>query len=606
MQMRVMAGLAVAAMGVALAVGGRGFAQAPPAPDGAAIFAQRCASCHDKASGHTPTHEALTRRGATNVLMALTAGAMKPMAAGMSAGDIAAVGAYLAAEGAAKTEPLLPNPCKGPRAALGLSGPAWNGWGRDHANTRFQPAPGLATADVPRLKLKWAFAYPGLMAWGQPTVVGGRVFVTSSGGEVYALDAETGCTLWTFQAGAPVRTALTIGKGRAGPAAYFGDMTGGVYAVDADTGHQLWRIQADDHPATRITAAPVLDGDRLYVPVSSGEEGSATQPTYACCTFRGSVEALDAMTGKVIWKTYTLPEKPKPYRLAGDPRSLYGPAGGSVWNTPTIDHKRGALYVGDGNDYTDVDAPTTDSVLALNLADGKIRWSRQMLKRDHWAAGCTVGGPCPKNAGPDYDLSASVILVHTKAGKDVLVASNKGGEVFGLDPDTRGKLLWRAKFGTGGIFGGVEWGMASNGSAVFVPVSDSLPEGGPPKPGLGALDPATGRTLWWIPASKPACSWGETECRGALSQAASAIPGIVFAGSHDGHLRAYRAGDGKVVWDVDTAAPVKPVNARSASGGSLDAGGPTVAGGALYVNSGYGQFLGRGGNVLLAYSVDGR
>ena len=603
--MRVWMGVAVGAMGLALAVAGASLAQASPAPDGAAVFAQRCAGCHDKPSGHMPSHEALTRRGTTNVMMALTAGAMKPMTSGMSKDEMSAVAGYLASEGAAKTEPVRANPCKGSAAPLTLSGPAWNGWGRDHANSRFQPAPGLATADVPRLKLKWAFAYPGQMAWGQPTVVGGRVFVSSSGGEVYALDAATGCTIWTLQAAAPVRTALTIGKGPAGPVAWFGDMTGNVYAVDADTGRQLWRIKADDHPMTRITGSPVLGGDRLYVPVSSGEEGPAASPTYPCCTFRGSVEALDAMTGKLIWKTYTLPE-PKPYRLPGDPRTnMSGPAGGSVWNAPTIDHKRGVLYVGDGNDYTDIDAPLTDSVLALDLATGKVRWSRQMLKQDHWAAGCTMGGACPRNNGPDYDLSASVILVHGMAGKDVLVASSKGGEVFGLDPDARGKLLWRTKFGTGGIFGGVEWGMASDGKAVFVPISDSQPQGGPPKPGLGALDPATGRTLWWA-AAKPNCSWGETGCRGALSQAVTAIPGLVFAGSHDGRLRAYRARDGKVIWETDTAAPVKPVNARSASGGSLDAGGPTVAGGVVYVNSGYGQFLGRGGNVLLAYSVDGR
>lgn len=603
--MRFWKALAVAVIGLGLGLAGRGLAQQPPAPDGAAIFAQRCAGCHEHATGHTPTHEALTRRGSTNILMALTAGAMKPMTAGMSPADIAAVAGYLAGEGAARTQPLLANPCKGPRAPLQLAGPAWNGWGLDHANSRFQPAPGLASAEVPQLKLKWAFAYPGLMAWGQPTVVGGRVFVSSSEGEVYALDARTGCTIWTFHATAPVRTALVVGKVRTGTLAWFGDMTGGVYAVDADTGRQLWRVQADDHPATRITAAPVLDGDRLYVPVSSGEEGSASQASYGCCTFRGSVEALDAATGRVIWKTYTLPPA-RPYRRAGDPRQLYGPAGGSVWNTPTIDRKRGVLYVGDGNDYTDVDAPITDSVLAIDLQDGRIRWSRQMLKQDHWSAGCTVGGPCPENAGPDFDLSASVILVHTRAGRDVLVASSKGGQVFGLDPDSRGKLLWQARLGTGGIFGGVEWGMASNGREVFVPISDSLPEGGPARPGLGALDPVTGRTLWWTPSSMPSCSWGETECRGALSQAVSAIPGIVFAGSEDGHLRAYRARNGKVVWDIDTAAPVRPVNALSASGGSLDAGGPTIAGGVVYVNSGYGQFLGRGGNVLLAYSVDGR
>jgi polyvinyl alcohol dehydrogenase (cytochrome) len=597
-------GLAVAGAGVALALAGRGLAQAPPAPDGAAVFAQRCAGCHEHATGHTPTHEALTRRGATNVLMALTIGPMKPMAAGMSGADIAAVAGYLAAEGAAKAAPLEPNPCSGPQPALDLSRSAWNGWGRDLANSRYQPDPGLKATDVPRLKLKWAFAYPGLMAWGQPTVVGGRVFATSSSGDVYALDARNGCTLWTIQAAAPVRTALTLGKIQERTVAWFGDMAGSVYAVDAESGREIWRIKADPHPATRITGSPVLAGNRLYVPVSSGEEGSATQPTYACCTFRGAVEALDAGTGKLIWKTYTVPE-PKPYKLPGDPRSLNGPAGGSVWNAPTIDPKRGVLYVGDGNDYTDVDAPLTDSVLALDLDTGKIRWSRQMLKLDHWHAGCSMGGPCPKNAGPDFDLSASVILIHGKGGRDVLVASNKGGEVFGLDPDARGKLIWRAKLGTGGIFGGVEWGMASDRRAVFAPISDSLPENGPAKPGLGALDAATGRKLWWVSAT-PDCSWGQNECRGALSQAVSAIPGIVFSGSHDGRLRAHRASDGKVVWSADTAATVKAVNSRSAAGGSLDAGGPTIAGGMLFVNSGYGQFLGRGGNVLLAYSVDGQ
>ena len=602
--MRIWLGLAGVSAFAAVALAGRGLAQAPPAPDGAAIFAQRCAGCHEHATGHTPTHEALTRRGATNVLMALTIGPMKPMAVGMSSADMAAVSGYLAQEGAAKAAPLVPNPCSGPQQPLTLSGPAWNGWGRDLTNSRYQPNPGLEAAELPRLKLKWAFAYPGLMAWGQPTVVGGRVFVTSSSGEVYALDAKTGCTIWTIQASAPVRVALTVGKIGSQTVAWFGDMAGDVHAVDASSGRELWRVKADDHPAARITGSPVLDGDRLYVPVSSGEEGSATQPTYPCCTFRGSVAALDAATGKLIWKTYTVPE-PKPYKLPGDPRDLHGPAGGSVWNAPTIDHKRGLLYVGDGNDYTDVDAPLTDSVLALDLATGKIRWSRQMLKLDHWEAGCSMGGPCPQNAGPDFDLSASVILVHGKGGRDVLVASNKGGEVFGLDPDARGKLLWRAKLGTGGIFGGVEWGMASDGRAVFAPISDSLPGSGPAKPGLGALDAATGRKLWWAPA-KPDCSWGQNECRGALSQAVSAIPGIVFSGSHDGRLRAHRASDGKVVWSADTAAPVKAVNSRSAAGGSMDAGGPTIAGGMLFVNSGYGMFLGRGGNVLLAYSVDGQ
>jgi len=444
------------------------------------------------------------------------------------------------------------------------------------------------------------------MTWGQPTVVGGRVFVASATGEVYALDAGAGCTVWSLHVGTPVRTAITIGSAAHGSAAYFGDISGVVHAVDADTGAELWHVRVDPHPNARITGAPVLFGNRLLVPVSSFEEGPAADPAYACCTFRGSVVALDAASGRLLWKRRTIARRPRPYNRKGDPTVLEGPAGGAVWNAPTIDPMRGVLYVGTGNDYTDIDAPTTDAVLAIDVADGRIRWARQLTAHDDWASGCTLGGACPVHAGEDADFAASTILLSLPSGQRVLVAGQKSGIVYGLDPDAGGRVLWKRRVGAGGVFGGIEWGMAAIGSTVFVPISDSMPTRSTdmPRPGLGAIDAATGKLLWWAPAPRPTCAWGSDDCRSALSQAVTTVAGTVFAGSQDGHLRAYDAHDGKVIWDFDTARHVPAVNAESAHGGSLDAGGPVVAGGMVFVNSGYGQFLGRGGDALFAFGVD--
>ncbi len=609
-----LAALALGAVGLAArgAAAQSPAAQSPAAqaPDGAALYARHCAQCHDHAQGHIPTREALANRSPINIVMTLLTGAMRPQAAGLSHDDVSAIAAFLTAGAATAGSVLHPDPCPLPAAAFRLSAEGWNGWGRDLANTRFQPHSGLAARDLPRLRVKWAFAYPGLMTWGQPTVVGGRVFVTSTTGALYALDARSGCTLWSLDGGVPVRTALSIGPGIGGhrALAYFGDTAAVAHAVDADTGVEVWRVRVDRHPFARITGSPVLIGARLLVPVSSFEEGAASGPGYSCCTFRGSVVALDARSGRLLWKRRTIARAPRAYLRRGDPTPLYGPAGGSVWNAPTIDAARGVLYVGTGNDYTDIDAPTTDAIMAISLATGRIRWARQLTRRDHWASGCTFRGPCPQPAGDDADFAASTILVTLRSGREVLVAGQKSGMVYGLDPAADGQVLWRTRVGAGGVFGGIEWGMTAIGGTIYVPISDSMPShaSDAPRSGLGAIDAATGAVLWWAPAPGPVCAWGPEDCRSALSQAASAMRGVVFAGSQDGHLRAYDARSGRILWDFDTARHVAAVNAESAHGGSLDAGGPVMADGMLFVNSGYGQFLGRGGNVLLAFSLDGR
>ena len=482
--------------------------------------------------------------------------------------------------------------------------PRWSVWGNDLANTRFQPSPGLTAADVPKLTLLWAFGFPGgTQAYSQPTIAAGRVFVGSDGGRVYALDARTGCAYWSFAAEAGVRTAVTIGALSGGGgryAAYFGDLRANVYAVDAATGAPIWKEKVDDHRSARITGAPALSGGRLYVPVSSVEEGSGGAKTYACCTFRGSVVALDAATGSRIWKTYTIAEAPREVGTTTAGVSIMKPAGASVWNSPTLDERGGVLYVGTGNAYTEPAADTTDAVMALDMKSGRILWSKQLTPSDVFVIGCRPDNEnCPKQVGPDHDFGNAPILRTLADGRRILAIGQKSGVAYGLDPDHEGTVLWQFRAGKGGPLGGIEWGSAADDRRMYVPVSDVLL---PPNEagGLFALDLATGEKVWHMPAPHLDCTSGRG-CSAAQSAPISVIPGVVFSGSIDGHLRAYSTTDGAIMWDVNTAREYETVNHVPAKGGSIDGAGPAIAGGLVVTNSGYGLWKGIPGNVLLVF-----
>ncbi|MGH9848094.1 MAG: PQQ-binding-like beta-propeller repeat protein, partial [Blastocatellia bacterium] len=490
------------------------------------------------------------------------------------------------------------------------------GWGNDTDNTRYQPNPGLKAEDVPRLKLKWAFAYPATQALGQPAIIGNRLYVTTDSGQVICLSAQTGCAYWAIRVGAPVRNSITVGTvgplpagSKARYAAWFGDERANVHAVDAETGQALWKLKLDDHPLARITGTPVLHRDRLYVPVSSIEEAIGRSDKYECCKFRGAMAALDAYSGKLIWKTHTIPEEPKPYKKSSAGTQLHGPAGAAIWSAPTLDLKRGVLYAGTGNSYTDVPASGSDSIIAFELATGKIRWVNQVLPNDNFIMNCRQPGVgnCPKDAGPDFDFGSSPILRKLPNGKDVLLAGQKSGILFALDPDNQGRKLWEIKLGSGTALGGIEWGFAADATTAYVPVADPFGAPDQRKPGLSAVKIATGEKLWHTPAPTVKCTWGAMRCTNAQSAAATLIPGVVFSGTSDGHLRAYATGDGKIIWDFDTAGqPYDAVNSKPAKGGAIDGGGATIANGILYVNSGYGRIIGMPGNALLAFSVDGK
>jgi polyvinyl alcohol dehydrogenase (cytochrome) len=343
--------------------------------------------------------------------------------------------------------------------------------------------------------------------------------------------------------------------------------------------------------------------------VSSLEELSAPAPGYECCKFRGSVAALAARDGTVLWQTYVIEEKSAPYRKTATGTQLYGPAGGSVWSAPTLDPKRKLLYVGTGNSYTDVPTARTDSILALEMGTGAVRWVNQLHPRDNYIVGCdsphSAGkGDCPRTLGPDVDFGVSPILRALPDGRQILLTGAKSGQIYGLDPDS-GKQLWMAQVGVGSSLGGLEWGAAADRAQMYAAVSDAGAKTAKPG-GLVALRISDGKQVWRAEPPAPACSWGPRNCLAAQSQAVSAMPGVVFSGSQDGHLRAYAASDGRVIWDFDTAQLFHAVNGVPASGGSLDNGGATIAGGMVYVNSGYGRITGQPGNLLLAFSVEGR
>lgn len=583
-----------------------------------ALYAQRCAACHDNATGRTPPRTVLRELPPESIVSSLTHGAMIFQASGLSREEIAALAGFVSSKpfGSPQVRETRANPCAKPARPLRLesleAGRLWNGWGRDLENSRYQPEPGLEAKDVPRLKVKWAYAYAGRFAYGQPTIVGDRLFITNSLGEIRSLDAATGCEHWVFSAKTSAKVAITVASVRVNGAsrtvAFFGDERATVYAVDADTGAGLWSTVVDTHAVARIVGAPVFYENRLYTPVSAAEESAARDPKYQCCTFRGSVVALDAATGNLLWKSHAIRKPPKPTKVSSDGTQMFGPAGAAIWSSPTIDAHRGVLYAATGNSYTDVETDGSDAIVAFDLETGERRWINQRTPRDNFVIGCPKEkagqGNCPKQAGPDFDFGASTILRTLPGGRRILVAGQKSGFVYGLDPDEGGKLLWQVRTGHGSALGGIEWGMAADSEYVYVANSDAgVREGG--LPGLTALRIADGAERWHTPTPPGACSWGDQQCRRGQPGAVTLIPGVVFSGALDGHMRAYDAATGKIIWDFDTAKEVPTVNGPPTAGGSIDAGGATVANGMIYVNSGYGRW-GKPGRLLLAFSVDGK
>lgn len=582
--------------------------------DGAALYQQHCASCHEGGVAKAPQLSLMQIMPPTSILRAMQGGVMQTQAEAMTDAEQRHLAEYLS--GHSLTEAAMSSAapqCSAAQSAFDFSArPDTAGWGVNLGNHRFydRELAGMSASEIGQLELKWAFAFPGaLRARSQPAIAGGAVFIGSQDGTVYSLDKATGCIRWRFSTVAEVRNGIVVADWEAGsktpPLLYFGDLVGNVYALNAASGELVWRDRPDDHPSLTLTASPALHGGRLYVPLSSLEVTAAADPGYACCTFRGGVAVYDASSGEKLHTSYTIAEPPTVVGKNAVGTDRIAPSGSPVWNTPALDVERGVMYVGTGENYSSPANDTSDAIIALSLEDGSIVWSQQMTAGDAWNMGCETEERinCPPEDGPDYDFGAATLLATTSEGRDLVLAGQKSGDVYALDPARGGALVWQKKLGRGGIQGGIHFGMALDGDVLYVPISDF--DGGPrwpgtPLPGMYAVDIRNGDILWFTPA-EDRCE-GREFCQPGLSAAASAIDGGVVAGAMDGVLRAYDKATGKVLWSYDSARQYPSTDGGTGQGGSFGgAAGPVFSGGMMFVNSGYGIYFHMPGNVFLAF-----
>lgn len=624
-------GGATAAIALA-SVGGVALAQAvagqlDPAREalpGHAVYDQNCAACHNNAEAmRAPAFSTLRSMAPEQIRFALTQGVMKQQGSGLSNEQREQVIAYLAKQQTAANPDAWVEPlrCAADKRAVDLGGArTLTAAGGDPTNSRHlsAAASGLTNAKLGRLEVAWTLALPQTTALRvTPVIVGSTMFYAApSLGTVMALDTRTGCVKWSRKIAAQLRSSPTFGdvaKGR--PALVIADAIGILHALDPKDGAEIWKADPRHDTQVPITGAPIFYQNRIVVPISAMDVAKAADPKYKCCVSHGAVAVVDAADGRVIWTAHTMEAAKALGRKSSTGQELWGPSGAPIWSTPAVDVKRGLVYVGTGENTSPPATPTSDSIMAVDLKTGARKWVFQASKNDIWNMACrglTNSGPnCPwteaESIRRDFDFGAGPILVNGPGGRSVVLAGQKSGQVYGLDPDDGGKVLWTQKFGKGTALGGVHWGMASDGQRLFAPISDPIQKPGDAgSPGLNALDVLTGKVLWQV-AAKPDCEGGRAErlinCRTryGFSAAPMVVDHAVITGSIDGWLRIYDAADGRLLYSFDTARDFPAGKGVAAKGGAIDAQSIAAGDGMVFVGSGYGQFAQTPGNVLIAF-----
>lgn len=624
-------GLAGAVAGVAAlfaTAGGQVMAQAPVAtePAGQQIYQVRCAACHDNpALTRAPALDTVKAMSADQIRLALTHGVMKQQAAGMTPVQLDQLVAWLkpapAGGQAAVADWIAPLRCAADKRTVDLRGkPTLTTYGVDHVGSRKMSAAqaGLTTRQLGQLEVAWTMAFPETTSLrSQPVIVGSTMFYSpTQTGTLLAIDTQSGCVKWDYKSTDPLKTSLAYGPlgAKGGNALIFGDSRGNLQTVDAQTGKLIWKIDPRHDKNVWLTGAPVLYRDKIIVPISASDVARAVDPKYACCVSHGAVAAVDAATGKVLWTAHTMEDAKPLGRKNGAGVDMLGPSGAPIWSTPTIDAKRGLVYATTGENTSPPATKTSDAIMAIDLETGKTRWTWQALSRDIWNMSCgrTKGANCPytddESVLRDYDFGSHALLAKTSSGKDILLAGQKSGHIWALDPEKPGTVLWSQQFGPGSALGGVHWGIASDGKRVFVPINDPVRPGGggDSEPGLNAVDIDTGKVLWrW--AAKPDCEGGRADrvaqctSRYGLSAVPMVVDGAVVTGSIDGKLRVFDAANGRVLFEYDTARTYDSRNGVPAKGGAIDSHSVFAGDGMVFVGSGYGAFAQQPGNVLVAF-----
>ncbi len=583
------------------------------------LFDTRCGICHNKGSTGAPLVAALKLMPEERILSAMTSGVMRNQAMMLSEEQQQALAAYISEVDAANAaNEVIKGLCADEEMGTETAAtPHIDGWGMGHKNQRFYNQDDLKinAANVGDLELSWVFAFPNASrARVQPTIAGNTLFTASPLGTIYALNRETGCTRWTFQAGAEVRSALVIERDSSNQPSrlYFSDFNAFVYALDLTTKKLLWKVKIEDHPNATVTGTLSQFEDRLYVPVSSTEILESIDEKYPCCSFRGSMVALNKADGSMVWKTYTIADEPSQQGKNEEGTPVMGPSGAPIWTGVTIDTLRRVLYVGTGENYTHPVTLTSDAIMAFSLDKGEIKWVQQTMSGDAWNGACVTlfsRANCPEDNGPDADYGAPPILVNSN-GKDLLLAGQKSGKVTAMDPDNNGEIVWQEQVGRGGTMGGVHWGMATDEKTLFVPINDrglySINEELSKAPGMHALNVADGKRLWATIEEDRCPGFTLRGCGPGISAAITLTPEVVYGPALDGIIKAYATDDGRELWAFDAKRDYEAVNGVKAFGGAFDSDGPVVVGDQLFVTSGYAKYAEKEGNVLLAFSVKER
>ena len=599
---------------------------------GAALYAQHCDACHSLPDIKAPALATLKQMPFTRLARSLEFGMMMQQAAHLKSEERHAIAKYLSSDSAEVRDQWIASQSCRTRKAVAVHAGDENNWGFGSGNRRaIETGVAISPDDVDALELIWSLAIPGATEMrSQPVAADGTLFVGTSNGNVFAIDQDSGCIRWRFSADSSVRSSLNLETASDGkPTLFFADDLGAVYAVAANSGRLRWKTSLRWFPVSVISGSLAFHDDRLFVPVSTFETALAGLDSYPCCRSHGGVAALDATNGAVVWEYHTTPQAMKVGTTSAG-TDIWGPSGAGVWTTPAVDSARGLLYIGSAQNMSAPATHNSDSVIALDMESGSEEWVYQALAGDIWNVACHLGGAnCPQDAGPDFDFGGGITLTRDSADRDIIVAGQKSGHVFALDPDRQGAVIWQRRLSMGTSNGGIHWGVATADETIWVTIADPprRREGYVPRPGVHALRLADGEVIWSLavergcefdPAeaprvgltamldAEPRTPWPDCSFYYGHSAAPLYANGVVYAGALDGKLRMLDAKSGEVLRIIDTKRSYDADNGIAGHGGAIDLSGVVVDGKRLFAYSGYGMFGQMPGNVLLAYELKGQ
>lgn len=590
---------------------------------GEQIYQTVCAFCHAGGDARAASLRTLQSMTAEMLEYTLTEGLMSAQASALTDEQRAAVIDYLAAE-RPDNNWISNNICSDQHQSVSLASIKLAGAGVDAAFSRNLSAEqaGLKKADLEQLELAWAIGFPNITGLRSSPVISDNTLFYPAGatGYLLALDTQTGCIKWSYDAGAALRASAAISEPQDNGQRYLiiTDEQARLHALDPASGTLLWQVsgEVDEGVATRLTGAPLPFEDRLYVPVSASGVARGAEAEHECCDGRGAVTALNITSGERLWTYVTMPPAAYTGAVNSAGARLRGPSGAPIWSSPSLDIKRRLLYVTTGENTSLPATDTSNAIIALDIDTGEVRWQFQAIANDVWNMACSGRNPGPNCPAPedsirkDWDFGSAATLVQLPDGSERLLAGQKSGHLWALNPDD-GAVLWQQRIGEGGALGGNHWGIAVDNTKVLLPISD--PNGANRtddviRSGIYAFDIATGRADWEYRA-RPDCDNGRAERVASCAQryGFSAMPlvidGALVAGNIDGRLFIFDNADGRILFEFDTSDFFDTVNGIEARGGSIDAHSIAAGAGMVFVGSGYERFSQQAGNVLLAFKV---